>query len=208
MKFKLKKIEQISEIDYDGLVFDLTVEKNHSYNVKNVIVHNCSTQINTGHGAPSAYSVMEAKRCKDHDVRYKYKTIIADGGIKNSGDIVKSLALGADFVMLGSLLAGTKASPGEVIKDSTGLWRKAYRGAASSESQKAAGKTKTRVEGVSSTVPYQGKLETVLSSLKDGIQSGCSYSGARNIAELQEKASFIVVSNNSHIEGTPHVNRR
>jgi len=169
----------------------------------------CQTQITTGCGTPLALSIIEAKRCKDNQhIGYKNKTIIADGGIKNSGDVAKVLALGADFAMLGSLLAGTKASPGEVMQDSTGRWTKAYRGSASAESQRAAGKTKLRVEGVSATVPYLGKLEKVLETMETGVQSALSYSGARNIKELQEKASFIVVSNNSHIEGTPHVNRR
>lgn len=161
----------------------------------------CSTIIQTGHGSPLAFSIREVKKA---NLGYKFG-IIADGGIRNSGDIVKSLALGANFVMLGSLLAGTKASPGQVIKDSSGRWYKAYAGAASAESQRNAGKSKLRVEGVSSQVTYSGKLETVLESLKDGIQSGCSYSGALNIKELQKKAEFIIVSQNSHIEGTPHV---
>lgn len=210
MKFKLKKIEKIEEISYDGLVYDLSVENDHSYNVKNIIVHNsaCSTQINTGCGAPLAYSIMETKRAKDSDSRYSHKMIIADGGIKNSGDMAKALALGADFVMLGSLLAGTKASPGEVMQDSTGRWTKAYRGSASAESQRAAGKKKLRVEGISSVTPYLGKVETVLETMGSGVQSALSYNGCSSIRELQDKAEFIVVSNNAHAEGKPHILNR
>lgn len=206
MKFKLKKIEIIEKVSYIGSVYDLEVEEDHSYNVKNIIVHNsgagCQTFLQTGHGAPLAYSIMQSKIAKD---QFEHKSIIADGGIKNAGDMVKSIGLGADFVMLGSLLAATKASPGEVIKDSTGRWRKVYRGSASTESQKAAGKNKIREEGVSSTVPYAGKLESFLETMKNGLQSGCSYSGANNLKELQEKANFSVISNNSTAEGRPHI---
>ncbi len=173
----------------------------------------CSTQIQTGCGAPLAYSIQEALKAKlkytymspDNQSLINKKTIIADGGIKNSGDIVKSIALGSDFVMCGSLFAGTKASPGEIIKDSQGRWGKPYKGAASSESQKAAGKKKIRAEGVSSITPYTGRIESVLEELKDGIQSGCSYVGALNFQQLKENAEFIIVSEKAHYEGTPHI---
>lgn len=163
----------------------------------------CSTQIQTGHGMPLASSLIEIS--ENWIDKNPQKSIIADGGIKNSGDICKSLGFGANFVMLGSLLAGTKASPGSIIQDDSGRWFKAYRGAASEAAQIAAGKKEVRAEGVSAQVKYTGKLEKVLSSLQKGIQSGFSYSGCLNLFDFQENCEFCIVSNSGHIEGTPHI---
>jgi len=145
----------------------------------------CSTRIQTGHGVPGLQTIMDCA-VSDRDAR-----IIADGGIRSSGDIVKALAAGADFVMLGSMLAGTEQSPGFVIEDANGLQYKIYRGMASKEAQiKWRGKYSSN-EGISTRIPYKGDLEDVLRDIRNGITSGFSYSGARNITELWTKTKFI-----------------
>ena len=145
----------------------------------------CSTRVQTGHGHPGLQTIIDCSRT-DRDV-----TIIADGGIRNSGDIVKALAAGADAVMLGSLLAGTKETPGEVFTDATGMKYKTYRGMASKEAQMDWRGRYSSFEGVSSTVPYRGKVRNILGDLERGIRSGLSYTGARTITELQAKANFV-----------------
>lgn len=142
----------------------------------------CSTRVQTGHGMPGLQTIFDCAKT-DRDV-----TIIADGGIRNSGDIVKALAAGADAVMLGSLLSGTKETPGEVFVDPNGSRYKTYRGMASKEAQIDWRGRYSSFEGVSSTVPYRGKVRNVLGDLEKGILSGLSYSGARTIRELQARA--------------------
>ncbi len=144
----------------------------------------CSTRIQTGHGIPTLQSVFD---CAHLDGA----KLIADGGIKTSGDIVKALAAGADFVMLGSMLAGTKESPGEVFQTNEGKRYKVYRGMASPEAQIAWRKEVRSLEGISTTIPYKGPVSDVLAKLTKNIKSGLSYSGARNLTEFQAKASFI-----------------
>ena len=144
----------------------------------------CSTRIQTGHGIPTLQSVFD---CAHIDGA----KLIADGGIKTSGDIVKALAAGADFVMLGSMLAGTDESPGEVFESNEGKRYKVYRGMASPEAQIAWRKEVRSLEGISTTIPYKGPVLDVLTKLTKNIKSGLSYSGARNLTEFQAKASFI-----------------
>ena len=124
--------------------------------------------------------------------------------MKTSGDIVKALAAGADFVMLGSMLAGTDQSPGQVFDNGNKRY-KVYRGMASSEAQvNWRGKTSTP-EGISTTIPYKGDVHTILADLKGGIQSGMSYSGARTIQELQAKAQFIRQTPAGQAESYTHI---
>jgi IMP dehydrogenase len=144
----------------------------------------CSTRLQTGHGVPGLQSLLDCSN-SDRDI-----TIIADGGIKNSGDIVKALAAGADFVMVGSLLAGTSQAPGKIMSTSEGKF-KVYRGMASREAQESwRGKSSTP-EGVAGLVSYKGDARDILNDLKGGIASGFSYSGAHDINELWGKAEFI-----------------
>lgn len=145
----------------------------------------CSTRIQTGHGHPGLQTIFDCSRT-DRDV-----AIIADGGIRNSGDIVKALAAGADAVMLGSLLSGTRETPGEILTDGTGRKYKTYRGMASKEAQMDWRGRYSSFEGVSATVPYRGKAKNVLEDLERGIRSGLSYSGCRSIHELQHRAKFV-----------------
>ena len=145
----------------------------------------CSTRVQTGHGHPGLQTIIDCSHT-DRDVK-----IIADGGIRNSGDIVKALAAGADAVMLGSLLSGTKETPGEVYTRQDGTKYKTYRGMASKEAQVEWRGKYSSFEGVSSTVPYRGKVRNVLADLDRGIRSGLSYSGVRSIQELQRTVEFI-----------------
>ena len=159
----------------------------------------CSTRIVTGHGVPTLQSVMECAK-SSYDTK-----IIADGGIKTSGDIVKALAAGADFVMIGSMLAGTEESPGDVRATLNGEKFKEYRGMASKEAQRDwRGKSSTP-EGVATMVPYRGSVNAILADIEGGIRSGLSYTGARSISELQAKAQFILQSSAAQMESNTHI---
>lgn len=162
----------------------------------------CSTRIQTGHGLPGLQTIFECAKT-DRDVK-----IIADGGIKNSGDIVKALAAGADAVMVGSLLAGTSETPGDTIMDSAGNRWKTYRGMASKEAQVDWRGTYSSFEGVTSRVPLRGRVGDVISDLERGIRSGFSYSGARSLQELQIKAKFVVQSFSGLSESHTHISSR
>jgi len=166
----------------------------------------CSTRTQTGHGLPTLESIVAAKITKAHG-KFSDVAIIADGGIKNSGDIVKALACGADLVMIGSLLAGTDECPGEIIVTSEGKF-KTYRGMASKDAQLAWRGKATSLEGISTAVPYRGSATAVLKDLERGIKSGLSYSGARSIKELQEKVRFVVQSSAGQFESSTHILKR
>jgi IMP dehydrogenase len=162
----------------------------------------CSTRLISGHGVPTLASVIECAK-SSYDVK-----IIADGGVKTSGDIIKSLAAGADFVMIGSLLAGTEETPGETYQNNTGKKYKVYRGMASADAQNSwRGKTSTP-EGISTTVPYKGSVDDVLKNLAGGIRSGFSYTGVRSMRELQSKATFIRQTTAGQSESFTHILRR
>jgi len=161
----------------------------------------CSTRIQTGHGVPGFQTIID---CARSDRR---AAIIADGGIRNSGDIVKALAAGADFVMLGSLLSGTDETPGDVINTREGKF-KSYRGMASKDAQiEWRGKTAS-LEGIATTVPCKGPVYDVLEELARGIRSGFSYSGARSLTELQKKAKFIRQTGSGQAESATHILKR
>ena len=162
----------------------------------------CKTRIETGHGVPTLHSIFE---CYGTDIG---ATLIADGGIKNSGDIVKALAAGADFVMIGSLLAGTDESPGDVFITEDGRKRKLYRGMASKEAQKDWRGSYSSIEGITSSVEYKGSVENVLLELDQGIRSGLSYSGARTLIELRKNAAFIIQTSAAAVESSTHINNR
>ena len=158
----------------------------------------CSTRIQTGHGVPGLETVLQCYQT-DRNV-----AIIADGGLRNSGDIVKSIAAGADCVMLGSLLAGTAETPGDFIFHE-GEKRKVYRGMASPEAQFSWRGRASSLEGISSTVPYKGSVELILTNLTQGLRSGMSYSGARTLKELQHRAQFIKQTSAGATESGTHI---
>jgi len=163
----------------------------------------CTTRIKTGFGVPTLQSVMDVYEVLD-DLNSDI-SIIADGGVKCSGDIVKALASGADAVMLGSLLAGTREAPGDVIKDDkTGLKYKVYRGAASYGAKKAHFGEAEYVEGAERLVPYKGSVDKTLHTLADGIKSGLTYCGVDNLTDLLDEAEFIRITEAGYKESLPH----
>ena len=159
----------------------------------------CSTRIQTGHGIPGLQTILDCAQT-DRNV-----TIIADGGIKNSGDIVKALAAGADAVMCGSLFAGTTEAPGELFREANGNAWKSYRGMASKEAQADWKGKYSSLEGIASRVPYQGKASVVLEDLERGIRSGFSYTGARTLEDLQAKAEFLQQTTSGLSESHTHI---
>ena len=163
----------------------------------------CTTRVQTGHGVPGLHTIFDCARSQyAGDVK-----IIADGGIKNAGDIVKALAAGADFVMVGSLLSGTDQAPGKLVKTNDGYYKQ-YRGMASRDAQMNWRGKSSSPEGVSSMVPWKGDVNKILKELSGSIKSGLSYSGARNIQELQTKAKFIRQTNASQVESSAHIIKR
>lgn len=166
----------------------------------------CSTRTVTGHGVPQLTAIHECSEALDGTDC----GIVADGGIRSSGDIVKSLAMGADFVMLGSLLAGTSATPGELLTDAeTKTPYKYYSGMASEAGRAKDGwfdrsKTSYVPEGESTRVFFKGDTNDVLERLMGGVRSGMSYSGARTISELRSRAQWRQVTSAGAFEGTPH----
>jgi IMP dehydrogenase len=161
----------------------------------------CSTRIQTGHGVPSLASVLACKGLQN-------VTIIADGGIRNPGDIVKALAAGAGFGMVGSLLAGTDKTPGEVIVGHDGTARKIYRGMASRDAQMDWRGRAASLEGVSTTVPYKGTTRDAVEQIRNGIASGFSYTGARTLTEFTARAQFIQQSLAGIRESDTHILHR
>lgn len=162
----------------------------------------CSTRIQTGHGVPNVTAIME---CASVAVKAK---IIADGGIKNAGDIVKALAAGADFVMLGSLLAGTDESPGDVFESLDGKKVKHYRGMASREAQNEWRAKSSAPEGIATIIQYKGSVIPIFQDLIGNIKSGLSYSGARDVTELRQRAKFIRQTSAGQHESGTHILRR
>lgn len=156
----------------------------------------CSTSIQTGIGIGQVSSILDVYFTREEQ-KLKIK-IIADGGIKSAGDTAKALALGADAVMLGRMLAGTKETPGEVIKYNGQLWKK-YRGSASY----AVKMRNEFIEGEETMVPYKGAVKNVINSISDGLKSAMSYMNCFSIEELRQTESFAVLSNYSYLERLP-----
>ena len=160
----------------------------------------CSTRIVTGHGVPTLQSIFDCAQ-----TAYTKTKIIADGGIKTTGDMVKAFAAGADFVMIGSLLAGTSETPGDIFTRANGKKYKVYRGMASLAAQANwRGKSSTP-EGISTTVPCKGKVSSVLQNIVGGLRSGLSYSGCRTIQQLKTEAEFILQSAAGQNESATHI---
>jgi IMP dehydrogenase len=159
----------------------------------------CTTRVVTGAGVPQITAILEAKRA----VQDTGVPIIADGGIKYSGDISKAIAAGASVVMIGGLFAGTEESPGETILYQ-GRTFKSYRGmgslsameagSADRYAQETADRGKSVPEGVEGRVPYKGSLGALVDQLVGGLRSGMGYCGAANLKELQARSRFIRIT--------------
>ncbi|MFW6147627.1 MAG: IMP dehydrogenase [Thermodesulfobacteriota bacterium] len=170
----------------------------------------CTTRVIAGVGVPQMTAIMD---CADEAVKYDIP-IIADGGIRYSGDITKALAGGASAIMIGSLLAGIEESPGETVMFQ-GRTYKVYRGMGSIDAMKEGSKdryfqdemreeAKLVPEGIVGRVPYRGPLANTIYQLIGGLKSGMGYVGAENIKELQSKAKFIKITAAGLREGHVH----
>ncbi len=156
----------------------------------------CTTSIQTGIGLGQVSSMLDVyfqREKQNLDI-----ALIADGGIKSPGDVSKAIALGADAVMLGRVLAGTRETPGEVIKYQDQLWKK-YRGSAS-----FGVKMKNEfIEGEETMVPYKGAVKNVVDGISDGLKSSMSYMNCKSINELKLTETFTILSNSSYLERLP-----
>lgn len=170
----------------------------------------CTTRVIAGVGVPQITAISEVyKACKEHNI-----PIIADGGIKYSGDVVKAIASGADTVMLGSLFAGTEEAPGEEIIYN-GRRYKIYQGMGSLAAMRRGSgdryfqdpnveARKLVPEGIEARVPYKGKLEDVVYQLIGGLRAGMGYTGSESIEALKLNGTFVKITNAGLVESHPH----
>ena len=167
----------------------------------------CTTRVVAGIGMPQLTAIMDCAERADQ----LGKTVVAEGGIKYSGDITKALGAGASAVMIGSLFAGTLESPGE-IEIYQGRSFKVYRGMGSLSAMAMGSKDryfqenakKLVPEGVEGRVPYRGALSEIIFQMVGGIRSGMGYTGMATIDELRHKAQFVKITNAALIESHPH----
>jgi len=169
----------------------------------------CTTRVVSGVGVPQIGAITRcAIEARKHGV-----PIIADGGIKYSGDLVKALACGADTVMVGNLLAGTEEAPGDVVFYQ-GRSYKVYRGMGSLAAMRAGSRDryfqddyepeKLVPEGIEGRVPFKGPLAKVVYQLMGGLRSGMGYSGAKDLHDLHEKAVFVRITDSGLRESHVH----
>lgn len=167
----------------------------------------CTTRVIAGVGVPQFSAIQWVSPvCREHGI-----PLIADGGLRYSGDVVKALAAGADVVMVGSMLAGTDESPGAIVR-MQGRNYKEYRGMGSTAAmQKGSGDRygqnssgKLVPEGVEARIPYKGPLANVIFQLVGGVRSGMGYVGAANLQELREKVKFVRITSGGLRESHPH----
>jgi GMP reductase len=191
MKFKLIEIETLERHDYDGLTYDLEVENDHSYNIEKIVVHNsvCTTREQTGVGMPQVSGIME---CADaaHGLGGH---VIADGGCTVPGDITKAFGAGADFVMLGGMLA---------FHDECGLTKQdgkyEFYGMSSDRAKEVHGARKdgyTSTEGKQVTMDSRGPVRDTIKNILGGLRSACTMIGARRVKDIPKCTTFVVVNN-------------
>jgi IMP dehydrogenase len=196
-------------------VYDLEVDcASHSFIADNAIVHNsiCTTRVVAGVGVPQVTAVFDvAEVASRHGV-----PVIADGGLTSSGDVAKAIAAGADTVMLGSMLAGTDESPGEVLLVQ-GERFKEYRGMGSLGAMKARSFSKDRYfqgdvedveklvpEGIEGRVPYKGPLAPIVYQLVGGLRQAMGYCGAPTIEAMKAQTRFVRITGAGLRESHPH----
>jgi len=169
----------------------------------------CKTRIQTGFGVPTFTSVLWSSDIKDS--MYPEVSIIADGGIRYPGDLAKSIGAGADAVICGSIFAGSKEAPGDVINWTDGIAYKKYRGMASEEIQieKRGGlKPGTCAEGTSTLVRYKGSMARVAEEFEGGLRSALTYNGSWDVGHFQKTAEFIEITDSGLRESHSHGTRR
>ena len=165
----------------------------------------CTTRVQTGHGIPNITSIINCVRAEERNIGIGTIPVMADGGIRSSGDIAKALAVGAECVMLGSLLAGTKESPGNIVERLDGSLYKRYRGSASLETKSTHNQSTKHIEGESTTIPFKGSVSYIVEKLNDGLKSALSYSGCRTIKEFNKNAEWVEITNSGMLESKPHL---
>jgi len=194
-KFKLTEIKSITEEDYTGDVYDLEVNNNHSYNIENIAVHNCTTRVKTGVGYPQFSAIVE---CADaaHGLGGH---IIADGGCTSPGDVAKAFGAGADFVMLGSMFAGHLEGGGSVVERDGSKFVEFYGMSSKTANDKHFGGLKDyrSSEGRTVHIPFKGTILDTIQDINGGLRSTCTYVGAKSLKHLSKCATFIRV-NNTH----------
>jgi len=220
MKFELIEIETLETEQYDGYTYDLEVEEDHSYNIEGVVVHNsvCTTRLQTGIGYPQLSAIIE---CADaaHGLGGH---IIADGGCTCPGDVAKAFGAGADFVMLGGMLAGHDEGGGKMItrkvetneivrgqnitgnlKDEFKVEEKQFIQFYGMSSETAMNKHHGGVadyrssEGRTVEIPYKGPVDNTVRDILGGLRSACTYVGASSLKQLSKCTTFIRV-NDTH----------
>jgi|SaaInlStandDraft_3_1057020.scaffolds.fasta_scaffold32260_2 IMP dehydrogenase len=165
----------------------------------------CETRIRAGVGIPmitSISDVADAIEFMDPEV-----SLIATGGMRTPGDVAKAIAAGADCVMLGSMLAGTRETPGAIHKSGTygkDVLFKSYRGSASPDSKRDRGETKN-VEGNSTTIPYRGSVVRIVNEIIEGLQSSMSYVGTDSMGDFKAQAILVEISQSGVMEAKPHL---
>ena len=213
-KYKLIEISSINEINNDEeiIVYDLSVTNDASYTANNNIVHNCSTTVHTGIGYPMGSLISECyfEACKlDNPAK-----IVADGGMQNYSDIVKALALGADFVMLGNIFNKAIESSGDnylwkriKVSQKIAEWAysykipvyKKFRGMSTKEVQRKWGKQHlTTSEGVVRYRRVEYTLSQWLENFEAYLRSAMSYTNSKNLSEFIGRTDIIKISNNSY----------
>ena len=155
----------------------------------------CTTRIKTGFGVPNVTAIAQIQTVAQ-------TPIMADGGIRTSGDISKALGIGAHCVMIGSLIAGTEEAPGKIIEKNGALYKR-YRGSASLETKVSHGQQARNVEGESTTIPFKGGVKYIVTGLLDGVKSALSYAGAKDLESFNPE--FVQVTNAGQMEAKPHL---
>jgi IMP dehydrogenase len=156
----------------------------------------CTTRVVSGHGVPTLASIIDIRSRANYE---DGPALIADGGIRNSGDAAKALAAGAHALMIGRLFAGTTESPGEVENN-----HKVFRGMASREAQEAGRGVVSGVEGISTRVPFVGSVSNIINDLSAGLRSALSYTGVERLVDFHTDSMYNRVSSNSLNETKPH----
>lgn len=156
----------------------------------------CTTRVVSGHGIPTLASILDIRE------HYSYgdgPSIVADGGIRNSGDAAKALAAGAQAVMVGRILAGTEESPGDVVDG-----KKVFRGMASREAQEHGRGVVSGVEGISTTIDFVGSVDNIINDFSSGLSSALSYTGVDNLVDFHHEAVYNRVTSSTLNETKPH----